>query len=238
MTEPVYGRVIVKLSGEALAGPAGFGVDQSIVERIAADIAATHRMGVEIGIVVGGGNIFRGVEVSGRGVSRPTGDTMGMLATVMNSLVIEAAVARLGIPVQTFSAVPMPTVCDPFSRQRALEAIAKGRVVVLAGGTGNPYFTTDTTAVLRAAELDCHAVLKATNVDGVYSADPKLDKSATRYERLSPREAMERNLKVMDTTAFALARENRMPIIVFSIRETGAIEAVLRGTGRATIVAD
>jgi len=238
MTEPVYGRVIVKLSGEALAGPAGFGVDQSIVERIAADIAATHRMGVEIGIVVGGGNIFRGVEVSGRGVSRPTGDTMGMLATVMNSLVIEAAVARLGIPVQTFSAVPMLTVCDPFSRQRALEAIAKGRVVVLAGGTGNPYFTTDTTAVLRAAELDCHAVLKATNVDGVYSADPKLDKSATRYERLSPREAMERNLKVMDTTAFALARENRMPIIVFSIRETGAIEAVLRGTGRATIVAD
>lgn len=238
MTEPVYGRVIVKLSGEALAGPAGFGVDQSIVDRIAADIAATHRMGVEIGIVVGGGNIFRGVEVSGRGVSRPTGDTMGMLATVMNSLVIEAAVARQGIPVQTFSAVPMPTICDQFSRQRALEAIGNGRVVVLAGGTGNPYFTTDTTAVLRAAELDCNAVLKATNVDGVYTADPKLDKTATRYERLSPREAMERNLKVMDTTAFALARENSMPIIVFSIREAGAIEAVLRGTGRATIVAD
>ena len=238
MAEAVYGRVIVKLSGEALAGSAGFGVDQSVVEAIAADIVAAHRMGVELGIVVGGGNIFRGVEVSGRGVSRPTGDTMGMLATVMNSLVLEAAITCNGVPARTLSAVPMPTVCDHFSRQRALDLIGEGKVVILAGGTGNPYFTIDTTAVLRAAELDCQAVLKATNVDGVYSADPKLDKSAVRYDRLSPREAMERNLKVMDTTAFALARENAMPIIVFSIREPGAIEAVLRGKGRATIVAD
>ena len=238
MAEAVYGRVIVKLSGEALAGSAGFGVDQSVVEQIAADIVATHRLGVEIGIVVGGGNIFRGVEVSGRGVSRPTGDTMGMLATVMNSLVLEAAITRNGVPARTLSAVPMPTICDPFSRQRALDLIGQGKVVILAGGTGNPFFTTDTTAVLRAAELDCNAVLKATNVDGVYSADPKQDKSAIRYDRLSPREAMERNLKVMDTTAFALARENAMPIIVFSIREPGAIEAVLRGKGRATVVAD
>ena len=238
MAEAVYGRVIVKLSGEALAGSAGFGVDQSVVEAIAADIVAAHRMGVELGIVVGGGNIFRGVEVSGRGVSRPTGDTMGMLATVMNSLVLEAAITRNGAPARTLSAVPMPTVCDHFSRQRALDLIGEGKVVILAGGTGNPYFTTDTTAVLRAAELDCQAVLKATNVDGVYSADPKHDKSAVRYDRLSPGEAMERNLKVMDTTAFALARENAMPIIVFSIREPGAIEAVLRGKGRATIVAE
>jgi len=238
MAEAVYGRVIVKLSGEALAGSAGFGVDQSVVEQIASDIVATHRLGVEIGIVVGGGNIFRGVEVSGRGVSRPTGDTMGMLATVMNSLVLEAAITRNGVPARTLSAVPMPTICDPFSRQRALDLIGQGKVVILAGGTGNPFFTTDTTAVLRAAELDCNAVLKATNVDGVYSADPKLDKSAIRYDRLSPREAMERSLKVMDTTAFALARENAMPIIVFSIREPGAIEAVLRGKGRATVVAD
>ena len=238
MAEAVYGRVIVKLSGEALAGSAGFGVDQSVVEAIAADIVAAHRMGVELGIVVGGGNIFRGVEVSGRGVSRPTGDTMGMLATVMNSLVLEAAITRNGAPARTLSAVPMPTVCDHFSRQRALDLIGEGKVVILAGGTGNPYFTTDTTAVLRAAELDCQAVLKATNVDGVYSADPKQDKSAVRYDRLSPGEAMERNLKVMDTTAFALARENAMPIIVFSIREPGAIEAVLRGKGRATIVAE
>ena len=151
---------------------------------------------------------------------------------------MEAAIERNGAPAATLSAIPMPTVCDHFSRRRALDLIGAGRVVLLAGGTGNPYFTTDTTAVLRAAELDCNAVLKATNVDGVYDADPKLDKSATPLRPLSPREAMERNLKVMDTTAFALARENGMPIIVFSIREPGAIEAVLRGKGRATIVAD
>ena len=237
MAQPVYERVVVKLSGEALAGPAGFGVDQAIVEAIAADIAACRRLGVAIALVVGGGNIFRGVEVSNRGVSRPTGDTMGMLATVMNSLVLEAAVERQGAAAATLSAVPMPTVCDHFSRRRAIELLNEGRVVLLAGGTGNPYFTTDTTAVLRAAELDCQAVLKATSVDGVYDADPKRDKSARRYDRLSPGEALERNLKIMDSTAFALARENAMPIIVFSIREPGAIEAVLRGQGRATIVA-
>ena len=238
MAKPVYGRVIVKLSGEALAGSAGFGVDQAVVEAIAADIVKAHKLGVELGIVVGGGNIFRGVEVSSRGVARPTGDTMGMLATVMNSLVLEAAIARNGAPATTLSAVPMPTVCEHFTRRRALERIGEGKVVLLAGGTGNPFFTTDTTAVLRAAELDCQAVLKATNVDGVYSADPKTDKTATRYDRLSPREAIERNLKVMDTTAFALARENGMPIIVFSVREPGGIEAVLCGKGRATVVSD
>lgn len=238
MAKPVYGRVVVKISGEALAGGAGFGVDQRVVETIAADIVASHRLGVEIAVVVGGGNIFRGVEVSNRGVSRPTGDTMGMLATVMNSLVLEAAIARNGSPAATLSAIPMPTVCDTYSRRRALDQIGAGRVVLLAGGTGNPFFTTDTTAVLRASELDCGAVLKATNVDGVYDADPKQNSSAKRYERLSPREALDRNLKVMDSTAFALARENGMPIIVFSIREPGAIEAVLRGEGRSTIVAD
>ena len=228
MAQPVYARVVVKLSGEALAGPAGFGVDQSIVETIAADIAASRRLGVDIALVVGGGNI-------GRGVSRPTGDTMGMLATVMNSLVMEAAIERHGAPASTLSAIPMPTICDHFSRRRALDLIGAGRVVLLAGGTGNPYFTTDTTAVVRAAELDCNAVLKATNVDGVYDADPRQNSSARRYDRLSPREALERNLKIMDSTAFALARENG---IVFSIREPGAIESVLRGKGRATIVAD
>jgi uridylate kinase len=238
MDKPVYGRVVVKLSGEALAGAAGFGVDQAVVDAIAADIAASRRLGVEIALVIGGGNIFRGVEVSGRGVSRPTGDTMGMLATVMNSLVLEAALERAGAPAVTLSSIPMPTVCDAFSRRRALDQIAAGRVVILGGGTGNPFFTTDTTAVLRAAELDCGAVLKATNVDGVYDSDPKRDKSAKRFDRLSPQEALDRNLKVMDSTAFALARENRMPIIVFSIREPGAIEAVLRGKGRSTIVAD
>ena len=238
MTRPVYRRVIVKLSGEALGGDSGFGIDQATVERIADDVIAAHALGTTIGVVVGGGNIFRGVEVSSRGVSRPTGDAMGMLATVMNGLALEAAIERKGRPARTLSAIAMPQVCESFSRQRALEHLADGRILVLAGGTGNPFFTTDTTAVLRAAELGCDAVLKATNVDGVYSADPKRDKSAKRYERLTPREAMEKDLKVMDATAFALARENRMPIIVFSIGGQGAIEAVLRGKGRATIVAE
>lgn len=238
MTEPVYRRVIVKLSGEALSGSAGFGIDQPTLDRIATDLVATSRLGVQLGVVVGGGNIFRGVEVSTKGVSRATGDSMGMLATVMNSLALEAAVSRAGSEARTLSAIAMPDICESFSRQRALKHLQNGRIAILAGGTGNPHFTTDTTAVLRAAELDCQAVLKATNVDGVYSADPKRDKSATRYERLTPQEAIEKSLKVMDGTAFALARETRMPIIVFSIGEPGAVEAVMRGKGRATIVSD
>lgn len=238
MKAPIYRRVIVKLSGEALSGAGGFGIDQSTLDRIAADLVATHRLGVELGVVVGGGNIFRGVDVSTRGVSRATGDSMGMLATVMNSLALEAALARAGNDARTLSAVAMPDICESFSRQRALKTLQSGKIAVLAGGTGNPFFTTDTTAVLRGAELGCQAVLKATNVDGVYSADPKRDKTATRYERLTPQEAIERNLKVMDGTAFALARETAMPIIVFSIGEPGAIEAIMLGKGRATTVSD
>jgi len=236
MTDPVHRRVIVKLSGEALSGGAGFGVDQTTVDRLAADLAACARLGIEMGVVVGGGNIFRGVEVSTRGVPRPVADTMGMLATVMNCLVLEAAIERAGCEARTLSALAMTTVCETYNRKRALKNLAKGRVVLLGAGTGNPYFTTDTTAVLRAVELDCQAVLKATNVDGVYSADPRKDPKATRYERLSHQEAIEKDLKVMDSTAFALARENRMPIIVFSIAAPGAIEEVLRGKGRATTV--
>jgi uridylate kinase len=238
MTGPVYRRVVVKLSVEALSGPGSFGIDQPTLDRIAADLVATRKLGVELGVVVGGGNIFRGVEVSTRGVSRATGDAMGMLATVMNSLALEAAIVRAGSEARTLSALAMPDICESFSRQRALKHLQNGRIAILAGGTGNPYFTTDTTAVLRAAELDCQAVLKATNVDGVYSADPKRDKTATRYARLTPQEAIEKSLKVMDGTAFALARETRMPIIVFSIGEPGAIEAVMRGKGRATTVSD
>ncbi len=238
MTEPIYRRVIVKLSGEALSGSAGFGIDQQTIDRIASDLVAVRNFGVAVGVVVGGGNIFRGVEVSARGVSRATGDSMGMLATVMNSLALESAVARAGSEARTLSAIAMPDVCESYSRQRAIKHLEKGRIAILAGGTGNPHFTTDTTAVLRAAELDCQAVLKATNVDGVYSADPKRDANAKRYERLTPQEAIEKNLKVMDGTAFALARETRMPIIVFSIGEPGAIEAVMRGKGRTTIVSE
>jgi uridylate kinase len=236
MSDPLYRRVIVKLSGEALSGAHGFGIDQATTERIAGDLVAAAKLGVELGVVVGGGNIFRGVEVSARGVPRPVGDTMGMLATVMNCLALEAAIERAGREARTLSALAMPEVCETYNRKRAVKNLGKGRIVLLAAGTGNPYFTTDTTAVLRAAELDSQAVLKATNVDGVYSADPKKDPNAERYERLSHQQAIEKELRVMDSTAFALARENGMPIIVFSIHEAGAIAAVLRGKGHATLV--
>jgi uridylate kinase len=236
MAGPLYRRVIVKLSGEALTGVQGYGIDQKMVERLAGDLTAAAALGVELGVVVGGGNIFRGVEVSTRGVPRPVGDTMGMLATVMNCLVLEAAIERQGREARTLSALAMPSVCETYNRKRAMKNLGKGRVVLLAAGTGNPFFTTDTTAVLRAAELEAQAVLKATNVDGIYTADPKKDPNAKRYDKISHQEAIEKDLRVMDSTAFALARENRMPIIVFSIAENGAIEAVLRGKGRATVV--
>ena len=236
MPEPAFRRIIVKISGEALSGPESFGIHQPTLERIAADLAAARSLPVTIGVVVGGGNIFRGVEVSGRGVPRTTGDTMGMLATVMNALALEAALERAGAPARTLSALEMPQVCELYTRQRATKHLAEGRIVLFAGGTGNPYFTTDTTAVLRAAEMGCDGVLKATNVDGVYSADPKRDPNAKRFEALTHQEAIARDLRVMDTTAFALARENHMPIIVFSIRDAGAVTAVLRGEGRATRV--
>jgi uridylate kinase len=236
MAQPIYRRVLVKVSGEALMGPDSFGIHQPTLERIAADLVATQALGVGIGVVVGGGNIFRGVKISEQGIPRATGDTMGMLATVMNALALESAIEKAGASVRTMSALAMPEVCESYERQRALRHIKEGRMMVFAAGTGNPFFTTDTTAVLRAAEIGAEAVLKATDVDGVYSADPKSDKTAKRYDRLTHQEAIERQLKVMDATAFALARENRMPIIVFSIRESGAIEAVLQGRGRATIV--
>ena len=236
MPEPTYRRVVVKLSGEALSGPEPFGIHRPTIDAFAADLAAARALGVTIGVVVGGGNVLRGVEASAQGVSRPTADAMGMLATVMNGLVLEAALERAGAPARAMSALAMPQVCETYERQRALRHLDDKRIVVFAGGTGNPFFTTDTTAVLRAAEIGAQAVLKATNVDGVYSADPKLDPTASRYERLTHQEAIDRSLKVMDATAFALARENRIPIIVFSIREKGAIEAVLCGKGRSTTV--
>jgi uridylate kinase len=238
MSQPVHRRVIVKLSGEALAGNQGSGIDQATIDRVAADLVAAQKLGIQIGVVVGGGNIFRGVEVSSRGVSRQTGDMMGMLATVMNGLALEAAIERAGAEARSLSALTVPQVCESYSNQRARKHLDAGRIVVLSGGTGNPHFTTDTTAVLRACELQCQAVLKATNVDGVYSADPKRDPAAKRYERLSHQEAIEKNLKVMDATAFALARENAMPIIVFSIGAPGAIAKVLSGQGVSTIVGE
>jgi uridylate kinase len=236
MDKPVYRRVIVKISGEALSGSEEFGIHQPTVDRIARELLAAHALPITLGVVVGGGNILRGVSISEQGVSRPTGDAMGMLATVMNALVLEAAIERAGGSARTMSALAMPQVCETYERQRALRHLEDNRVVIFAGGTGNPFFTTDTTAVLRAAEMGCDAVLKATKVDGVYSADPKIDPTAKRFERLTHQEAFDRELKVLDATAFALARDTRMPIIVFSIHEPGAVAAVLAGKGRATIV--
>jgi uridylate kinase len=238
MTKPVYRRVVVKVSGESLMGPDSFGIHQPTVDAIAADLVATHALGVAVAVVVGGGNIFRGVKVSAQGIPRVTADMMGILATVMNALALETAIEKAGAAARTMSALAMPEVCETYERRRAMRHLEEGRVILLGAGTGNPFFTTDTTAVLRAAEIGAEAVLKATDVDGVYTGDPKRDKNAKRYERLTPGEAIERDLKVMDATAFALARENRMPIIVFSIREKGAIAAVLRGKGRSTIVSD
>jgi len=237
MAEPVYRRVVIKLSGEYLAGSRAFGIDQPTVDRIASDLIAARKLGAEIAVVVGGGNMVRGVQASSRGVSRTTGDTMGMLATIMNCLALEAALERSGAPARTLSAFVMPEICELFTRAAAHKYLTDGRIVLLGGGTGNPFFTTDTTAVLRAAEIDAEAVLKATNVDGIYSADPKKDRSAKRFDRLTHAQAIEGGYKVMDTTAFALARETSLPIIVFSIAEPGSMGAILRGKGRGTIVA-
>ena len=234
---PIWRRVVVKLSGEALQGTASHGLDPTTVEKIARDLAGAAKLGSEVAVVVGGGNFFRGISGADKGIERARADSIGMLATVMNALALEQAVEAAGHASRALSAIPMPAVCQPYSRQAALNHLAKRRVVILAGGTGNPFFTTDTGAALRAAELSADAVLKATQVDGVYTADPKKDPTAKRYEHLTHDEAIERNLGIMDTAAFALARENRIPIIVFSIAGEGAICAALTGRGRSTLVA-
>lgn len=227
----------MKLSGEALQGAAAHGLDAGTLARIARDLADAAALGAQIAVVVGGGNFFRGIQGADKGIERARADSIGMLATVMNGLALEQAIEAQGRQARCLSSVPMPSLCESFSRRAALHHLAKGRVVIAAGGTGNPFFTTDTGAVLRAAELSADAVLKATQVDGVYTADPKRDPSATRYDTLSHDEAIARNLAVMDTAAFALARENKIPIVVFSIASAGAISGVLSGGGRATLVA-
>ena len=234
--KPMFGRVVVKLSGEALMGPDPFGLNAPTLQRIAADLKAAADLGVQVAVVVGGGNFFRGLLGADKGIERARADSIGMLATVMNALAMEGALERIGQPARVLSAVAMPSQCQPYSRQAALAHLVKRRVILLAGGTGNPFFTTDTGAALRAAELSCDAVMKATQVDGVYSADPKKDPNAKRYERLTHDEAIARNLKIMDTAAFALARDNGIPVVVFSINEPGAIRAALLGRGRATYV--
>ena len=231
-------RVLIKLSGEGLAGEAGFGIDTTIVGRLADDLIAARALGAEIGIVIGGGNLFRGAWLEARGTDRVTGDHMGMMATVMNALALHEVLAARGARAEVLSGLPLPTVCDSFSQRGGLAAFNRDGLVIFAGGTGCPFFTTDTTAALRAAEMKCDAILKATNVDGVYTADPRKDPDAVRFDKLSFAEAISRDLKVLDTSAFALARDNGIPIIVFSMAEEGALQSVLSGAGHATVVSD
>ena len=236
--EPKYRRVLLKLSGEALMGDQGYGIDPATIERIAEEVKSVHALGVQVAMVVGGGNIFRGLAGAAAGMERATGDYMGMLATIINSLALQSALERLGVQTRVQSAIPMQTVCEPYIRRRAIRHMEKGRAVIFAAGTGNPFFTTDTAAALRASETDCQALLKATKVDGVYSADPKKDKNAQRFDRLTYLEVLSRDLQVMDAAAISLARENRIPILVFSIYDKGGFADVVSGKGRFTIVSE
>jgi uridylate kinase len=232
-----YRRVLLKVSGEVLMGEGGFGIDMPTLGAVAADIAEVVREGgVELCLVIGGGNIFRGLSMAGRGMERASADYMGMLATVMNALAMQSALEKIGIHTRVQSAIPMDAVCEPYIRRRAQRHLEKGRVVIFAAGTGNPYFTTDTAAALRAAEMGCEALFKGTSVDGVYTADPKKDPNASRYEHLHYLEVLAQDLKVMDASAISLMRESDIPIVVFSIRHRGAFLKVLRGEGLHTVI--
>ena len=232
-----YKKILLKVSGEVLMGDQGFGIDTATLERTAEDIGEVVKTGVELCLVIGGGNIFRGVSLAGRGMERASADYMGMLATVMNALALQGALEKIGIYTRVQSAIPMEAVCEPYIRRRALRHLEKGRVVIFAAGIGNPFFTTDTTGALRAAEMGCDALFKGTSVDGVYTADPKKDAQAKRYESLSYQEVLAKDLRVMDASAISLMRDNQIPILVFSIRERGNFLKVLRGEGVYTTIA-
>ena len=236
MSRDGFKRILLKLSGEALMGTGEFGIDPETVNRIAQEVKQAKEAGHELCLVVGGGNIFRGLAAAAKGFERTSADYMGMLATVMNALAVQNALEQLDVDTRVLSAIPMASVCEPYIRRRAVRHMEKGRIVIFAAGTGNPFFTTDTAAALRAAEMGCDALMKGTSVDGVYNADPKKDPSAVRYESLDFGKVLSDNLKVMDASAVALCRENNIPIVVFSIRETGNLASVLRGEGTATIV--
>src|SRR6266481_4054719 len=229
MHQLLYRRVLLKISGEALMGSREFGLDPGTVHRIAGEIQTAMALGVELCLVIGGGNIFRGIAGAAQGMQRASADYMGMLATVINALAMQNALEQQGVQTRVQSAIPMATVCEPYIRRRAQRHLEKGRVVIFAAGTGNPFFTTDTAAALRASEMGCHAILKGTKVDGVYNADPKVDGGAQRYDRLTYLEVLSRDLRVMDATAISLARENHIPILVFSIYRDGGLAAVLGG---------
>ena len=234
--KPMYNRVLLKISGEALMADREFGLDPAMVSQVATEIKSVSSLGVEVCLVIGGGNIFRGVSVSAEGMERASADYMGMLATVMNALAMQNALETLDVPTRVLSALPISALCEPYIRRRAMRHLEKGRVVIFAAGTGNPFFTTDTAAALRASEMSCNALLKGTRVDGVYSADPESDPDAKRYDQLSYLDVLSQDLKVMDASAISLSRENNIPILVFSIEEAGAFERVLRHEGKFTVV--
>lgn len=234
----IYGRVLLKMSGEALMGNTGYGIDWPTVNRLAGEVQAVQESGVQVCLVIGGGNIFRGGPASGQGIERASADYMGMLATVINALAMQHALDERDVQARVLSAIPMSTVCEPYIRRRAVRHLEKGRVVIFAAGTGNPYFTTDTAAALRAAEMGCDALLKGTQVDGVYAADPRTHPDAQRYETLTYLEVLARDLRVMDASAITLARDNDIPILVFSIHEPGAFTDVVQGAGLKTIICD
>lgn len=234
--KPSFKRVLLKISGEALMGDQGFGLHPPTVERIAREIAKVQAMGVEVCLVIGGGNIFRGLQGSAQGMERTTADYMGMLATVMNALAMQSALEAIGVFTRVVSAIPMDQVCEPYIRRRAVRHLEKGRVCIFAAGTGNPYFTTDTAATLRASEMSCEAIFKGTQVDGIYDKDPKQHDDAIRYEEVSYDEVLQKNLKVMDASAIALARDNSLPLFVFSLDEPGGFAGILRGEGTYTKV--
>jgi len=233
-----YRRILLKISGEALLGARHYGLDWDRVRSIAEDIRSVHELGAEIALVIGGGNIFRGLEGSVHSMERASADQIGMLATVMNALALQNALEKLGVDTRVLSAIPMQAVCEPYIRRRAHRHLEKGRVVICAAGTGNPFFTTDTAAALRASELACDVLLKGTKVDGVYSADPHKVKDAKRYQRLSYHQVLSRDLKVMDASAISLARENRIPILVFSLHNSGAFANVVQGRGLFTLIGE
>ncbi len=235
-TRPLYPRVMLKISGEALVGEGSFGIDALVLKRIAGEIKAVRELGVAIGVVVGGGNIFRGLSGTESGMERATADYMGMLATVINSLALQSTLEAIDVETRVLSALPISAVCEPYTRRRAIRHLQKGRVVLFAAGTGNPFFTTDTAAALRASEMGCDALLKATKVDGVYSADPLRVADAVRYDRLSYLQVLSRDLRVMDASAISLARENEIPILVFSIHNPGAFAEVVTGRGEYTLI--
>lgn len=231
-----YKRVLVKISGEALMGDQGFGLHPPTVERIAQEIKNVHDLGIEICMVIGGGNIFRGLQGSAQGMERTTADYMGMLATVMNALAMQGALEALGVFTRVISAIPMDQVCEPYIRRRAVRHLEKGRVCIFAAGTGNPYFTTDTAATLRANEMSCEAIFKGTQVDGIYDKDPQTNPDAVRFDRVSYDEVLQKNLKVMDASAIALARDNNLPIVVYSLDAPVGLVGIIAGKGTFTRV--